>query len=319
MAYLAIDFGGTRMRAAWFTHNMTLLDRNEMPTRATDPEDVIVNRIIEVARSVGPLDTLPNAIGIAGPGPLDAKNGVILHAATLPGWNNVPLVKLVREAFGSVPTFLQNDANLAALAEARIGAGRDHDPTLYLTLSTGIGGGVVIGGQLFTGSQSLAPEPGHQVFRLADGSVKKLEQLASGTALGRTAAERLAADASIQSVLRDVAEVDGAAVGRAALADDAFALDVVNEAATWLGLGIVNLLHLFNPAAVVLGGSVTNLGELLLHPVRETVAEHVLNPGFAPDDLIRLAALGDDVCLHGAGYYAQMNFISQQRMYTDVN
>lgn len=107
------------------------------------------------------------------------------------------------------------------------------------------------------------------------------------------------------SVLREINVVDGAAVGRAAAANDPLALDVVGEAGYWLGLGLANLVHLFNPAAIVLGGSVTALGDLLLEPVKDALRANILTPNFYHPDLLRLASLGDNVCLHGAAYYAR--------------
>lgn len=302
--YLAIDFGGTRTRAAWYDHNMKQILRKETPTRATDPKSAILHRIATLAHSIIPPSEQPLAIGIAAPGPLDAQAGVILHAETLPGWHNVPLVQIIRQAFDGVPVFMQNDGNLGALAEGTVGAGRGHDPMVYLTLSTGIGGGALIQGQLFTGGGGLAIEPGHQVFRLPDGTVKKLEALASGTALGRIATARLANDPQITSSLRQQADIQGQTVGKAAQQGDAFALQLVQEAAEWLGLGLINVLHFFNPQVIVLGGSMTQLGDLLLEPMRAVIEEQVMTDGFLQPDLIRLAALGDDVCLVGAAHLA---------------
>ncbi len=300
MRILAIDFGGTRTRAALFDETMTIIERAEVPTKAHEPQQAVIDRIVDVGRQVTRRDQTTLAVGVAAPGPLDAERGVILQAETLPGWRDVPLAKILSDALGT-PTYIQNDANLAALAEASQGAGRNKNPVVYLTLSTGIGGGAVIDGQLFTGWRSLAIEPGHQVFRLPDGRVKKLEELASGTAIGALAAERAK---HTPSILRGYPAIDGKAVGEAAVAGDELARVVVREAAEWLGLGIVNLLHLFNPQVIVLGASVTNLGELLLRPMRDTVAKHVLSEKFMADDLIQLAGLGEDVCLIGAAHLA---------------
>lgn len=304
MHILAIDFGGTRTRAAWFDAGMQLIARQEQPSQVSDPIEAVLSRICATAQAVVPAGMTPDAIGIAAPGPLDAASGVILHADTLPGWQNVALAAHVSKAFGDVPAFMQNDANLAALAESQVGSDGKHDPLIYLTLSTGIGGGAVIGGRLFTGAEGLAIEPGHMRFTLPDGCIYKLEDLASGTALGKRAIERL--ESSMEaSVLREINVVDGAAVGRAAAANDPLALDVVGEAGYWLGLGLANLVHLFNPAAIVLGGSVTALGDLLLEPVKDALRANILTPNFYHPDLLRLASLGDNVCLHGAAYYAR--------------
>jgi glucokinase len=305
MPFLAIDFGGTRTRAAWFDDNMTLRQRDETLTLAHEPPVMVIERIVETAQRVIPSGKTPIAVGVAAPGPLDAGAGVILHAATLPGWQKVPLASYISEGLNGVPVYIHNDGNLAALAEVYFGAAENADPALYMTLSTGIGGGAVLRGALFTGWRGMAIEPGHMRFRLPDGTFRRLEELASGTALGQRSAERLAADPSLVSTLRDVDTIDGKAVGAAAIAGDAFALAMVRDAGTWLGLGIVNLLHLFNPEAVVLGGSVSLLGDLLLDPVREVVRGNLMHGRFYDPGLIRLAALGDDVCLYGAAHYAR--------------
>ncbi len=300
--YLAIDFGGTRTRAAWFSAELSLLQRVEAPSRTEEPPDSVIGRIIALGRAVVPPGEMPAAIGICGPG-AQAYTGVILNARTLPGWEQVPLAEPIRTAFGGVPTFMENDANLAALAEYHFGAAQGCDPAIYLTISTGIGGGAVIGGRLFTGWRGLAIEPGHIPFVMPDGRVLDLELLASGTAIGRRARERLTAT-DAPSKLRDLAMVDGKAVGEAAQRGDPLAGAVIEEAGRWLGLGLVTLAHLFNPQAIVLGGSVATLGELILRPAREQLAAHLIDSAFNDPDLLRLAALGDDVCLTGAALHA---------------
>jgi glucokinase len=297
---LAFDFGGTRTRAGWFDDELRLLHRAEMASQVErGPEDTLA-RMIDLGRSVQ--DGPPRAVGIAGPGPLDPARGLIYHAWTLKGWHDVAIGPRLAQAFGA-PAYLQNDANCGALAEYHVGAGQGCDPLIYLTLSTGIGGGVILDGKLFSGWRGLAAEPGHQVFRLPDGRVRKLEELASGTALGLRAAERLPHWPD-ETRLRHAEPLSGQAVGEAALRGDALALALVREAAEWLGLGLVNLLHLFNPRAVVLGGSVARLGELLLEPARQIIAEQLMTPNFFAPDLLRPAALGDDVCLIGAAWHA---------------
>ncbi len=302
MGVLAIDFGGTRTRTAWYNADLEQQARDETPSLVNQPAESVIRRIIETARRVVPSGAVIEAIGISAPGPLDSRTGIIRHAKTLPGWRNVPLASIISEALGA-PAWMENDANLAALAEYHLGAGRGCDPAVYLTLSTGMGGGAVVGGRLFTGWSGLAIEPGHMRFTLADGSVRRLEELASGTAIGQRARERLA-QASASSSLRDVPEITGQAVGQAALDGDPLALEVVREAGFWLGLGMVNLLHLLSPQVIIVGGSASLLGDLLFDPARTTIEAHVLDPAFIPPALIRPAALGDDVCLVGAAAFA---------------
>ena len=203
--YLAIDFGGTRIRAAWFDNSLTMKSRSETLSIVSDPVDDIIQRVIDTARAVVPAGHKPDAIGISAPGPLDPNKGIILQAKTLPGWQSVPLAQRISIAFDNVPTVMDNDANLGALAEYHMGAGYGCDPMIYLTISTGIGGGAIIDGKLFTGWRHLAIEPGHMRFTLADGSHQPLENLASGSALGYWAKKRLQTD-DYPSFLRDFSQ-----------------------------------------------------------------------------------------------------------------
>ena len=302
--HLAIDFGGTRSRAALFDDDLKLLRRAEMLSRVGDGPEIALGRLVDLGWSLLERDLRPASIGIAAPGPLDTAAGVIIKAETLPGWANVPIARTLSEAFDGAPAVVENDGNLGALAEYRLGAGRGADPMLYLTISTGIGGGAIINGELFTGANALAIEPGHMRLTLPDRSVRRLEELASGTALGALARQRLL-DCAQPSSLRAVECVDGRAVGEAARTGDALAQAVARQAGEWLGLGLVNLLHLFNPAAIVLGGSATKLGDLLLEPARAVMREQVLHEGFLPRDLLRLAHFSEDMCLIGAALHSR--------------
>lgn len=308
---LAIDFGGTRSRAALFDDELRLLRRAEILSAVADGPAVVLHRLAALGKSIADPESELASIGIAAPGPLDTAAGVIIKAETLPGWSDVPIAATISAAFKGIPVFVENDANLGALAEYHLGAGRGSETMLYLTISTGIGGGAIIRGELYTGAVGLAIEPGHMRLTGPDGSIRRAEELASGTALGERARQLLrSSDAA--STLRGRAGVDGRAVGDAALRGDALALQVVREAGEWLGLLLVNLLHLFNPQAIILGGGVMQLGDLILQPARRVMGEHVLHDGFAPADLLRAAKLGDDVCLIGAALYSRRQIESRR-------
>lgn len=304
--YLALDFGGTRSRAALFDRELRIIRRAETMSVVREGAGPVLRRLADLGRSLlEPADAELAGIGIAAPGPLDAEAGVIIKAHTLPGWSQAPLAATISGAFDGVPTFVQNDGNLGALAEYHFGAGRGADPLIYLTLSTGIGGGALIDGALFSGADGLAIEPGHMRLSLPDGSHRRWEELASGTALGDWAT-RCLGQTDRPSSLRNLKQIDGQAVGDAAKRGDELALRVLRQAGEWLGLGMVNLLHLFNPEAIVVGGSVSTLGELILGPARDVIREHVLYEGFYRERLIRRAELDDDVCLVGAALYSKL-------------
>lgn len=304
MTILAIDFGGTRTRAAWYDPALKQLARTETLSRVDDTTEKVIARIIQTAQAVIPPGQQPQAIGIAAPGPLDPRRGVIHHAKTLPGWKDIPLAQIIRAAAGGAPTIIENDANLAALAEYTYGSAQGCNPAIYLTISTGIGGGAIINGKLFTGWSGLAIEPGHMRFTLTDGSIRRLEELASGTGIAALARQRLASSDQ-PSALRAHAEIDAKLIGEAARNGDALALSIIHEAGRWLGLGCVNLLHLFSPQVIVVGGSVSTLGALFFESAQAAINEQVLDPAFVPENLFRPAHLGEDVCLTGAALLAQ--------------
>jgi glucokinase len=313
MHIVSIDFGGTRLRAGRFNAELELLGRAETLTLAHESQASVIDRIIQLARRV--CDGTPTIVGISAPCPT-AFTGIISHAAVLPNWHDVPLATIISEAFGGAPVYMENDANLGALAEVHQGAARGANPAVYMTISTGIGGGLVIDGNLFTGKNGLAIEPGHAKYRGPDGAVYSLQDFASGPGIARLAQLHLAQNAE-PSTLRDLSEITGKAVGDAAIDGDVLANAVIAEAGWWLGLGLVNVAHMFNPELIVLGGSVINLGDLILNPARQVLRDYVVAPSFYHDDLLRTAQLGDDVCLIGAAAYAYQ--ASQSRVDTHEN
>ena len=240
-------------------------------------------------------------MGVAGP--ID-QNGVVLSPPNLPGWDNTPLRSLWEEEF-RVPVYIGNDCNLAALGEYRFGAGMGRDNIVYIAIGTGIGGGVIIDGRLFTGSGGLATELGHMTIdpsgpRCNCGNTGCLEALASGTAIARAAVERIQcgeASTITRLATSDLGRVTAETVQTAAISGDKLARDVIERAGRDLGIGITNLLHLFNPELVIIGGGVAMMGELILNPARKTVAERAM-PGFIVP--IVPSSLGDDAGLLGA-------------------
>ncbi len=304
---IAVDLGGTQLRGALCTPDGTVHQRVSKKTRAKRGPEAVLERICQTAQQVWPEDGRVHAIGISAPGPLDPFAGVVLGAPNLPGWDRVPLRDIVKARF-DLPVFVGNDANLAGLAEHRFGAGRGFDDMIYMTISTGIGGGIVLGGRLFVGHKGLAGEIGHIVLQPAGpqcgcGNRGCLEALASGTAIGRQA-QTLAASGRAPAVLAaaggDVKQVSSKSVGEAAAQGDKVALRLLRQAGYYIGLGIANLMHLFNPECFILGGGVTQTGDLLFTPIQRTVQRSTQIPQYWEDVKIVPAALGDDAGLLGA-------------------
>ncbi len=313
--FIGVDLGGTNIRAARFAGDSQMAEaKTKILTHADKGLDVVLGRLEQAIREVAGDDpTAIAGIGLAAPGPIDPFTGMLLRAANLPGWVDVPLGQLIEARLGR-PTFLGNDANLAALGEWKFGAGQGHSDVLYMTISTGIGGGVISGGRMVLGGRGLATEIGH-MLAVPDGPLcgcgqrGHLEAVASGTALGRVARERLAAGEGQGSRLREMAggvieSVTGAVVGAAALDGDDFATALVVEAGTLLGRTLASLLHAFNPSIVICGGGVSLLGDVILDPVRAAVKKYAMDEEYWRNCPIVLATLGDDGGLVGAAALA---------------
>jgi len=313
---IAVDLGGTQLRAALCTPEGTIHQRVREKTRARQGPEAVLARIGQAIEQVWPQPDpttggagrgAVRAIGISAPGPLDPFEGIVLGAPNLPGWENLPLREVVSGRFG-VPVHVGNDANVAALAEHRFGAGRGYDDMIYMTISTGIGGGIVLGGRLFLGHKGLAGEIGHTVLQpngpqCSCGNRGCLEALASGTAIGhqaRTLAASGRAPAILAAAQGEAAQVSARSVGLAAAQGDKVALRLLRQAGRHIGIAIANLMHLFNPQCFVLGGGVTQTGELLFKPIRRAARRNVQVPQYAEGVEIVPAALGEDVGLLGA-------------------
>jgi len=268
--------------------------------------DASIRAIIAAARDIIKASgATVSAIGIACGGPLDRKTGVLHKVPNLPGWEGICLTKVFSEEFG-VPAYLDNDATAAALGEAMFGAGRGVDHFVYFTISTGIGGGIIIDGKPYRGCGENAGEFGHTKI-VPDGPPCNcgdrgcLESLASGTAIARIAREGLQSGA--QSVIREwmcsPEDVTAELVARAAAQADPFAREIWSQAMRYLGLGIANVVNVLNPRLVILGGGVTKAGDLLFAPVREVVRERAMKALSCEVEIVP-AANGDLVGLMGA-------------------
>jgi len=302
-AIIGVDLGGTRVRAARMTHKLEILERQEMLTEDERGLDATLERIQEMIRGVLPTDGTPvEGIGVSVPGPTNPVAGVVVAPPNLKGWHNVPLARILHNTF-NVPVYIGNDANVAGLAETVMGAAVGYRHVVFITVSTGIGSGIICDGKILLGRTGLAAEAGHMILVTGD-HVSTLEKESAGPALARKARTRL--EAGGQSLMHDLvdgdlSQISGSTVGRAAVQGDALALEVVRDGGHKLGLGIVSLLHLFNPEIVVIGGGVSNLGELLFAPMREAIQEYCIDRAYWENLRIERAALGENVSVIGAG------------------
>jgi glucokinase len=303
---IGVDLGGTRMRAARLDGDLNMHMRQETLTHAAEGFDATLARMKLLIRSVLPEDGAPvSGIGVSIPGPTNPFIGVVELGTNLKGWHGVPLKDLLMAEFG-VPVYLGNDANVAALAETAIGAARGYRHVIFITVSTGIGGGVIVDGHLLLGHEGLAAEVGHLVLAFSEGELRlsTLEKEAAGPALARQA--RAAIEAGEPTLMHelvggDLNRLSGKVVGDAASQGDAVALRIVRRAGTVLGAGVASLLHTFNPQIVVFGGAVSNIGDLLFDPMRETIERVCIDDAYWRNLRLTTAALGEDVSLIGAG------------------
>jgi glucokinase len=282
-AALAIDLGGTQLRAALVSSTGDILSFAVEPTRAKDGPDVVIGQIfalLEEALRRNPGLT-PRGIGIAAPGPLDPKAGMVIAPPTLRGWNNVPLNDIIGQRF-SLPVLLENDANAAALGEWRFGAGRGVGSMVFVTVSTGIGGGVIADGRILHGRRGLAAEIGHMTItnqgeRCFCGAIGCFEAVASGSALGHRASARTKPfDGSKMRALSADTDVSGRNVVDAARKGDALARELLDDEAHWLGIGFTNLLHLYSPDMIVMGGGISHGFDLLQDGIGATIRNRAM-------------------------------------------
>jgi glucokinase len=305
---LALDIGGTKLAVGVVDADGSVHGLRIAPTRKDEGPDAVLARLFALASESLSASAGREiaAIGISCGGPLDAEAGVVHRPLNLPDWDGVPLGRLASDRFG-VPAHLVNDATAGMLAEHRFGAARGAADALYLTLSTGVGGGAIIGGRLHRGAAGNGGEFGHVMVRPGGrrctcGRLGCLEGYASGTSIALRAREAVAA-AGGRTSLAALEAVRAEDLVAAVRAGDPLARSVWDETTDVLGQAVTDLVNTFEPEIVVLGGGVTGAAELLLDPVRRIVAEQAMPPAAAAVR-IEIAALGEAVCVVGAAVHA---------------
>lgn len=290
---LGIDLGGTQLRVAVVDGHGRVLRREAVRTDVNGGPLHIIAQMQRLADDLAASDWKDiAAIGVCAPGPLDSEQGQVIDIPTLPGWQNFPLRRALEEKF-SRPAAIENDGIAAAYGEWKFGAGQGLDHLVYVTVSTGIGGGVVADGRLLRGRRGMAGHVGHMMIaengpRCLCGGSGCFEVLASGSALN------LAARAK---------GFDGAqAAVAAARGGDAVALAVLDREADVLGYGFASLLHLYSPQRMIVGGGVSQALDLMLPRIRAGIERHAMPPFRAVE--IVTAALGDNAGLAGAASLA---------------
>ncbi len=298
---ISVDLGGTRIRAARFDRELNLLARQEIPTQAEQGFPAVLERIKNLIDTVMPLDRSEvTGIGICVPGQLNPVTGIIYSAGNLPECENIPIVSLLQASF-HVSVYVGNDANMAALAEAAQGAARGYQNIIYLTISTGIGSGIITDGKLLLGQDGIGAEIGFMLM-FTGNQPHTIQDRAAGPGIAREARGRIERGTTSQMsewVQGDLTRIDSHMIGEAAKHGDVLARDVIQWAGCIIGLGVTNLVHLFNPQIIVIGGGVSNFGEFLFTPIRETIQQYSI-PAYWENLKIAPAQLGDNAGLVGA-------------------
>ncbi len=309
---IAVDIGGTQLRAASYTSEDDLrpIKQKRIPTLASEPGGF--DRLINLIEDVWPESKTVDAIGIGSPGPLDPYTGYLLAPPNNPEWHNFPLTPNLSKHFGT-KAYLDNDANLAGLAEYRFGAGKGHHHVLYITVSTGIGGGVITGDRLLQGYHGLAAELGHCIIDpngplCSCGHFGHLESFSSGPAIVRYVLGEL--ESGTRSSMKRNENLSAREVAEAAQKGDALAIAAFRRAGENLGIGVASFLHAFDPSIVIFGGGVSRAGPLLFDSFHESLKKRVFHPRYLENLVITTAALKDDAGLLGARALAELKMSS---------
>ncbi len=309
---IGIDVGGTKVAGGLVTQKGRLVESQVVPTHADKGFRKSYAQIIHlIGRLLGAAGGAKNVkgIGICAPGPLNPKTGVVLNPPNLPGWRNIQLARQVAKEFG-LAARLENDANAAGLAEVLFGSAVGYKDVFYVTVSTGIGTGIIIDRKIYHGKNGIAGEGGHvsidfhSPYRCGCGTYGCIEALAAGPGMARRARVMLEQEHSARSALRDLVgghseQITPLMIQQAAHQGDRVAKAVLDETGFYLGVWLAGMITLFDPEAIVIGGGVARIGKPLFDKIRETIPSHTIN-GFAAKTPILPAKLHTNVGIYGA-------------------
>ena len=301
---IGVDLGGTKISTAISTIEGNILANVVLPTKAEEGEAAVLGRIVQsidevIVGSSTSIDEI-EAIGIGSPGPLDAKKGIIITTPNLP-FKNYNLVQPLKEKY-NIPVYLDNDANAAAIGEYMFGAGKGKNSIVYFTVSTGVGGGAVLYGKVYRGHTSNALEIGHTTVdpngpRCNCGNLGCLEAMSSGTAIAKKGKE--AVSTNVETSLKKHDTVTSYEVFKEAEAGDEVAKDIIDNALTYLGIGVANAIATFDPEMIIIGGGVSKAGDIVFDTVKKVVNKRCFK-SMAESCEIVPAGLGSDAGVVGA-------------------
>ena len=312
--YIGIDFGGMSAKAGLFDAKSKLIAKDTVKTSKDDNYVTTVAKMAQLVKKLCEDNDISlkkvRCVGLASPGVIDSQKGVVVRWGNY-NWSDRPLAKDMSESLG-LEVRVVNDANAAAYGEAVYGAAKEYASSVFITLGTGVGSGIILDGKLFEGSCGAGAEAGHMVIQTGGvpcgcGRRGCFEQYASASALIRDTKRAMFEDKESmmwELVGKDPEKVDGKTAFSAAKAGDAAAQTVVKNYIMYLGEGILNLVNIFRPEAVIIGGGVCNEGEYLLAPLRKYVGERLYVGCDRVPLTINRAALGNDAGIYGALAFA---------------
>ena len=304
-AIIGVDLGGTKVCVAVSDYEGYILAHKKFPTRSDLGKDEVLETIYQGIEDIREQAEISwddvDEIGLSCPGPVDTQKGILYSPPNLPGWDEVPIKNIFQEKYKKT-VWVQNDANAAALAEMYFGAGQGYNNQVYLTMSTGIGGGVIVNGKLIEGAHYSTGEVGHNVM-VPDGPLCGcgrrgcFETLCSGTAIARRMRE-IAAEYPNAVWLKKAAgnpdNLKPPILLEAARNNDPLSLELLEEVGHYLGLGCAHIVNMLDPEIIILGTLVIHFGELLLTPARKSFLQYVLFPTDNPTPLVP-AKLGENL------------------------
>ena len=314
--FLGIDLGGTTCAFGLLDESGALWEQKQIETRQTDAPEIMLARIAATARAVVEKSSANvEAVGIGVPGHVRHADGICVYAPNLSGWKNLPVGQMLSEKIG-LPVYALNDANAAALGEARFGAGVGANDLLVLTLGTGIGSGLILDGELRLGASERGAEVGHITVDIDDkrgsgGNVGTLESVCGRDAIVWRAMRALTTGQAslIWEICPDLAQLAPLHIARAAQRGDSVARRVWMETASYLAVGIVNVVFTADVSRVVIAGGVAQVGQPLFEPLRNAVAARTSRFTFDVNE-ITPAALGNDAGTIGAAQWARERSVS---------
>jgi glucokinase len=310
---IAVDIGGTHLRAAAYESEQFKPSAYQR-TNTLANEPGVFDRMVNAIEEVWPHARKVDAISVSSPGPLDPYTGCLLSTPNIKQLDNFPLAPKLSEHFG-VPAYLDNDANMACLGEWKYGAAKGHHDVLYLTISTGVGGGVMINDQLLQGYHGLAAELGHSIVDpdgppCSCGFSGHLESFSSGPAIVKYVLKEL--EAGTKSSLKRDPDLDARQVAEAASQGDALSVSAYQRAGEYLGIAVANFLVAFDPSIIIFGGGVSQVGPLLFDAFHASLRKRVFYPRYLENLKVEMAALGDDAGLLGARALAEVSLRAGQ-------